>query len=95
MTAAEHYVVPKNVYYKVFVCLAVLMVATIVASRFDLEGWNVPVALAIAITKAALIVLFFMHVRYAPPLVKLFACSGFLWVAIMFAFMAADVLTRD
>ena len=95
MTTTEHYVVPKGVYYRVFACLAVLMIATIVASRFDLEGWNVPVALAVAVTKATLIVLFFMHVRYAPPLVKLFACSGFLWVLIMFAFIAADVLTRD
>lgn len=95
MTDTEHYVVPKPVYYRVFAWLAVLMVVTVAASRVDLEGWNVPVALVIAMAKACMIVLFFMHVRYTRPLVKLVACSGFLWVLIMFAFIAADVLTRE
>jgi cytochrome c oxidase subunit IV len=90
-----HYVVPKPVYFKVSVWLFALMVATVVASQIDLEGWNVPVALAIAATKAALIVLFFMHVRYGSPLVRLFAISGFVWLAILFAFGAADYLSRN
>jgi cytochrome c oxidase subunit IV len=88
------HVVPKSTYYKVAICLGVLMLLTVVASKFDLEGWNVPVALAIAITKATLIMLFFMHVRYGTPLVKMFAASGFVWLAIMFVFMASDFLTR-
>lgn len=91
----SHYIVPKATYYQVFAALTVLMVLTILASRVDLEGWNVPIALAIAGIKATLIVLFFMHVRYGPPLVKAFAASGFLWLIILFAFIAADVLTRN
>ena len=95
MEASSHYVVPTRTYFVVFAWLTVLMVVTIAASRVDLEGWNVPVALAIAGIKATLIVLFFMHVRYGPPLVKMFAASGFLWLVILFAFLAADVLTRN
>jgi cytochrome c oxidase subunit IV len=90
-----HHVVPKSIYFKVSVWLFALMVATVVASQIDLEGWNVPLALAIAAAKATLIVLFFMHVRYGSPLVRLFAMSGFVWLAILFAFVAADVLTRN
>jgi cytochrome c oxidase subunit 4 len=88
------HIVPKSVYFKVAACLAVLLVVTVLAAEFDLGYANTPIALAIAITKAALIVLFFMHVRYAPPLVRVFATSGLLWVAIMFALTLADVLTR-
>lgn len=88
------HVVSKSTYYQVAIWLGVLMVLTVVASKIDLEGWNVPIALGIAITKATLILLFFMHVRYGTPLVKMFAASGFIWVAIMFVFMASDVLTR-
>jgi len=89
-----HHVVPKATYYHVSVWLAVLLALTVAAAQFDLGGWNVPLALAIAIAKATLIVLFFMHVRYGSPLLKLFAAGGFLWLLIMFAFIAADVLTR-
>jgi cytochrome c oxidase subunit IV len=90
-----HYVVPKSIYFKVSVWLFALMIATVVASQIDLEGWNVPLAMVIAAAKATLIVLFFMHVRYGSPLVRLFAMSGFVWLAILFAFVAADVLTRN
>lgn len=89
-----HHVVPKSTYYTVACWLAVLMVLTVGASKIDLGDWNVPLAVAIASVKATLIVLFFMHVRYGSPLLKLFASSGFFWLLIMFSFIAADVLTR-
>ncbi|MEX2317047.1 MAG: cytochrome C oxidase subunit IV family protein [Pirellulales bacterium] len=89
-----HHVVPKVTYYTVAAILGVLLVITAAAARVDLGGWNVPVALAIATAKAALIVLYFMHVRYGSPLVRLFAAGGFLWLAIMLTFIAADVVHR-
>ena len=89
-----HHVVPKPTYYIVFALLAVLLVATVAASRVDLGIWNVPVALAIAIAKAILIVLYFMHVRYGSPLVRLFAAGGFFWLLIMLAFILTDVQAR-
>ena len=89
-----HHIVAKSTYYKVAICLGVLLALTVVVAQFDLEGWNVPAALAIAIAKATLIVLFFMHVRYGTPLIRLFAAGGFLWLAILLVFMASDFLTR-
>jgi cytochrome c oxidase subunit 4 len=90
-----HHVVSKQVYFIVAAILAVLLVATVGAARIDLEGWNVPLALAIAGVKAALIVLFFMHVLYSAPLVRLFAAGGFVWLVIMFALLAPDYLRRS
>ena len=92
MTAHEP--LPKATYYWVALWLGVLLVATVVVARFNLGGWNVPIALSIAAIKATLIVLFFMHVRYGSPLVRLFATGGFLWLFILLAFLAADVLKR-
>jgi cytochrome c oxidase subunit 4 len=87
-------VVPKSTYYIIAAWLGVLLVLTVAVSFVNLGHWNVPIALAIATIKATLIVLVFMHVRYGSPLVRLFAAGGFLWLAIMFAFIAADVLVR-
>jgi cytochrome c oxidase subunit 4 len=88
------HIVPKSVYVLVAACLAVLLLLTVLAARFDWGAANTPVALAIALAKATLIVLFFMHARYAPPLVHVFAAGGFLWVAILFVLTFSDVLTR-
>jgi cytochrome c oxidase subunit 4 len=89
-----HHVVPKSTYVIIFVWLLVLLVLTVAASKVDLGFWNAPVALTIAIVKAVLIVLFFMHVRYSSRLVQLFAASGFVWLAIMLSFTMADVWAR-
>jgi cytochrome c oxidase subunit 4 len=89
-----HHVVPKSTYYQVSVWLAVLLVLTVVAAQIDLGSANVPIALLIAGMKAVLIVLFFMHVRYGSPLLRLFVAGGFFWLAIMLAFILADLRAR-
>jgi cytochrome c oxidase subunit 4 len=89
-----HHTVPKSTYFIVFAWLAVLLVLTVAASRINLGVWNVPLALIIATIKAVLIVLFFMHVRYGSPLVRLFAAGGFFWLMILLAFLVADVKAR-
>ena len=53
---------PKRVYFAVFFALIVLTWVTALVSTVDLGRWNIFVALAIAIFKASLVVLFFMHV---------------------------------
>jgi cytochrome c oxidase subunit 4 len=87
-------IVPISTYLKVFAALAVLLVATVGAAEVHLGYLNTPIAMLIALAKAVLIVLFFMHVRNSPPLVRIFSAGGFLWLGIMFLFTFADVLTR-
>ncbi len=89
-----HTVVEKSVYFRVSILLAILLVATVAAAQYDLGHWNIPIALGIALAKAVLIVLFFMHIRYGSPLLKLFAAGGLLWLLILFALSAADVMSR-
>lgn len=59
------------------------------------EPWADIVAVAIAMTKAALVILIFMHVKEASGLVKVAAFSGFFWVILFFFYLWADVVSRD
>ena len=86
--------VAKSTYYQIAGWLFLLMILTVAAGSYDLGPWNTPIALVIAITKAVLIVLFFMHVRYGSPLLRLFAAGGFLWLMILLSITMADYLTR-
>jgi cytochrome c oxidase subunit 4 len=89
------HVVPVATYVAVFLALIVLTVVTVLASRLDLGPFNTPVALAIAVTKALLVILFFMHVKYSPRLIGLVVAAAFFWLFHMIAGTAADYLTRD
>jgi cytochrome c oxidase subunit 4 len=90
----ESHIVPKRIYVLVFVCLALLMAVTVGAAQVHLGWLNTPIALVIALVKATLIVMFFMHVRYASPLVRIFAAGGFVWLVILFALTFSDYFTR-
>lgn len=91
--------VPLTAYYKVFAFLMVMLLVTVGAWYVDqhvfaLGAWSVPIALAIAFAKAASIVMVFMHVKYSSKLVQIFACTGIVFVAIMFMLTFNDYMTR-
>jgi cytochrome c oxidase subunit 4 len=89
-----HHIVPISTYIWVFIALMVLLVATVVAAMFDLGELNIVIALTIAVVKALLVVLFFMHVRYSSKLVQVFAASAVLWLIILFALTFSDYMSR-
>lgn len=60
----------------------------------DLGIWNPVVALTIAVIKAVLVILFFMHVFYSSKLTKLTVAAGFFWLLIMITMSLSDYLTR-
>ncbi len=82
-------------YWLVLFALLVLTWVTYGAALIDFgHPWSDLVALAIAVTKATLVVSFFMHVKGATSMIKMSAVGGFFWLIILFAFVLADVLTR-
>ena len=83
-----------GVYLAVFVALLLLLVATVVVAEIEFGRWNFLVATCIATVKAALIILFFMHVRYSTPLIWLFSVAGFFWLGILISITLADYYTR-
>ena len=84
----------RKVYYVIFAALLVLTYATVAVSRIDLGRLNTIVALTIAVTKAVLVVLFFMHVRHSSRLTKLVVVGGFVWLALLIGLTMADIATR-
>ncbi|MDB5339596.1 MAG: caa(3)-type oxidase, subunit [Planctomycetaceae bacterium] len=79
----------------VYAALLFLLAVTVWASRTDLGYWNFVAAAGIASLKASLIVLFFMRVYYAKPLIWLASGAGFVWLAILFNLVVSDYLTRS
>ena len=88
------HVVPVKTYVGVFLALMVLTGLTTGVAFIDLHAGNTPVALAIAVVKMVLVVLFFMHVKYSPSLTKMVILAGFFFLALLVAFTLADELTR-
>ena len=81
-------------YILVFAALMVLTVLTVFVAYYDFGAWNDVVAMAIAVAKASLVVLIFMHVRHSPPLTKLVVVGSLLWFAFLVALTLGDYWTR-
>ena len=88
------HVAPKSMYYGVFGALIVGTALTVGAAFIDLGALNNVLMLAIAITKALLVILFFMHVRWGTRLTWVVVASGFFWLLILFSVTMSDFLTR-
>ncbi len=74
--------------------LLILLAITIAAAYVNLGPLNTPVAMLISVVKGALIILFFMHLRYSKPVMWIFAGAGFFWLGIMFTLALSDYLSR-
>jgi cytochrome c oxidase subunit 4 len=81
-------------YYAVFAALIVGTALTVGVAFIDLGAMNNVLMLGIAMTKALLVVLFFMHVRWSTRLTWVVAASGFFWLLILFGLTMQDYLTR-
>jgi cytochrome c oxidase subunit IV len=87
-------IVPPATYLKVWVALLILLGVTTGIAYIPLGWFNTFMSVTIAFAKATLIVLFFMHLKYKGPLVRVFVCAGLFWLAILFVFTFGDYFTR-
>jgi cytochrome c oxidase subunit 4 len=88
------HVVSRKIYVGVFALLMLGTAITVWVAFFDLGPWNDVTMLTIAVAKATLVVLFFMHVRYSGRLIALTVGSGILFLMILLTLALADYLTR-
>ena len=94
MSATAHHLPPITLYYSVFAALIVGTLLTVAAAMVDFGALNNVVMLAIACTKALLVILFFMHVRWSSRLTWVVAAAGFFWLLILFTITMTDYLSR-
>lgn len=90
---SEH-IVSKKVYYTIFLTLLVMTGITVWVAFIDLGPLNNIVAMTIAVFKATLVVLYFMHVRYSSRLTWIFVAAGFFWFGILIALTLSDYYSR-
>jgi cytochrome c oxidase subunit IV len=86
--------VSEKTYFLVFGALILLTLTTTGAAYLDLGVLNTPVALTIAIAKALLVMVFFMHLRHSDYLTWVFAGAGVLWLLHLLVFLLSDYLSR-
>jgi cytochrome c oxidase subunit 4 len=91
----SNHVIPRKVYYAIFAALMVLTAITVGIATVDLGALNTAIAMAVAVTKATLVVLYFMHVRYSSQLTKIFVASGFIWLIILLVLTMSDFWSRE
>ena len=89
------HVSPLKVYIGIFVILMVLTAVTVAVAYVNLGQMNKVVALGIASFKATLVVLYFMHVKYASRMTKLIVVTGFFFLAILLGMTMIDYGSRQ
>jgi cytochrome c oxidase subunit IV len=91
---AQH-LVPIKTYLQVFAALMVLLVVTVAVAYVDLGRLSLPIAMLIAVAKAMMVVLVFMHVKFSSRLTQLIVVSAFFWLGILLVLTFSDYISRD
>ncbi|GAC1422605.1 MAG: hypothetical protein NVSMB62_18490 [Acidobacteriaceae bacterium] len=91
---AEHHIVTPLQYCIVFGTLLVGTAITVGAAYVNLGPFNPVIALGIACTKAVIVILFFMHVKYQSNLIKMTVASGFFTFLVLIVMTLSDYMSR-
>jgi cytochrome c oxidase subunit 4 len=86
------HVVSAGVLLRVFAALVVLTVVTVTVSYFNLGALNLLVALGVATTKATLVALYFMHLRYDNALHAVFFLIGVAFLGLFLVITMLDTI---
>jgi cytochrome c oxidase subunit 4 len=88
------HVVPVSLYVLIFGALLALTATTVWVAFHDFGLFNIVIAMSIAVCKATLVVLYFMHVRWSSRLIWVVVSAGLVWLVILLALTMSDYLTR-
>ena len=91
---SEH-IVAKRMYFGIFAALIALTALTTGIAYVDLGVFNTVAALVIAVAKATLVALFFMHLKYEPGLTRSVLLAALLWLIILLILTLSDAFTRS
>ena len=94
MAHGHHHIIPLRTLALVFGALLFLTVITVITAQVDLGVMNIPLALSIAGTKAILVVLIFMALKYDNKVNLLTVVLGVVFVVVFLALTLADTQFR-
>lgn len=87
-------IVSRNTYLAILVALLVLTGVTTTVAFFDLGLFNPVVAMSIAILKASVVVLYFMHMKYSSRLTMIVGSAALFWLGILLVLTMSDYMAR-
>jgi cytochrome c oxidase subunit 4 len=90
----KHHIVPVKLYLVIITALLVLTIVTVEVAKRDFGAMNNVIALGIALVKMMLVVTIFMHLKYSPKILWLYAGAALVWLVIMLTFTIGDYVTR-
>ena len=90
----EHHILTPLNYVFVFGSLLLGTAITVGAAYINLGVLNPIVALGIACTKATIVILFFMHVKYQSRLIKMTVGAGFFTFLVLIGMTLSDYMSR-
>lgn len=85
---------PMRAYYMIYGALMTLLILTVWVNYLDIGRWALPAALTIAVLKAILVIIYFMHLRTTGKLMWLWFVCGFVWLGMMLFGVLTDVVMR-
>ena len=91
---SEHHTVPFKIYLSVLITLLFLTVITVAVAQIDFGAWNTFIAMLIASVKGALVLLYFMHLKYEDKFYWVIFGSGVFFVVLLFFLTKIDIITR-
>ena len=95
MNAPAHAPSNLGLFFKVYVALLVLLLATVGAAYVHMGPFNIIVTLLIAGVKAWLVVMFFMHLNHGALLTRLILIGSFIWLAILIVGVLMDYFSAS
>jgi cytochrome c oxidase subunit 4 len=87
----SHPVLPAKIYVLIWLALITLLLLTLGSAYLRLGWVNGAINLAIAVVKAALVMIFFMHLRSGHYLLRIVAAAGFFWLALLIGLAFTDI----
>lgn len=93
-SAGEHHIIPFKTYITILITLLFLTVITVWVARIDFGALNAYIAMFIASIKAALVLLYFMHLKYDDRMYPTIFFVAVFFLFVMFAFSQLDIVTR-
>ncbi len=91
----SQHITSRKVYLLIFISLIVLTFMTVKVAFIDLGWLNTFIAITIAVCKALLVILYFMHMRYSSRLIWLFVAVGVFWLLLLIGLTMSDFISRD
>ncbi len=88
---------PILLYFGVFTALMLLTAITVWVASISFPNWSaghVTVAMVVAVIKATLVIMIFMHAMHAGPLVRVIIVTSVLTLMILFGLTYADYSSR-